>query len=150
MCLGCFIGVATPTQPSKSDWIDVRHPRVPTPNCIDSPFTSELFVRDSAMAVEDEFTCTCGLPHILATSVVPYFDEMFGDDELDQHELVNREIIEWISNATPPGGEALLFPVWQDELSEPQGTVDLTFDGLNLRELFFVERFLYRFKRELE
>ena len=151
MCLQVFVGVANPIQPSKGEWIEVR-PAPSAPKFLGDSFAGELFIRAASAKPEDEYTCACELPHVLSDGVFPYFEGMFSDEELDRNEAVNRRLAEWLEKVTPPGGETLLYPIWQDDSNERQshGSVDLTLDGLNLRELFFVEGFLYRFKREPE
>ena len=140
-----------PDSALEGEWIEVR-PTHSAPKFLGDSFAGELFIRAASTKPEDEYTCACEHPHVLSDDVFPYFEGMFTDEELDRNEAVNRRLTEWLKKVTSQGGETLLYPIWQDNSNDRQthGSVDLTLDGLNLRELFFVEGYLYRFKREPE
>jgi hypothetical protein len=105
----------------------------------------QWFSMPHVMFVGVDGGCSCGFPHVLAETVIGYYEGMFaeGEDREDEIALAS-ELISLIRECLSRGERVELYPVWSgSESTPPKGTISLASGELEARRLFFAERFLY-------
>lgn len=140
MCLMLYLGSHTPLELRKNAWLSLESLQE------EAQAVRQHVRRDHVYFVGAHTGCSCGFPHVLAETVIEYFDGLFDDHSPEREsDLASvRELISVIDKALEHHPDCVLMPVWDgEETAEPKGDVSWDRMAMSCETFILTEGFRY-------